>query len=77
MLLANHKKRFIAGASCPSCKQIDHVQVWAEDGVPVMHCVSCGYTEKQNHDNSSTSSEGGDVEPLRFVDQFVDASAKD
>ena len=38
------KKRFIAGAVCPECKQMDKIAVFTEDdGEEVAKCVACGY----------------------------------
>ncbi|MFD2165409.1 YheV family putative zinc ribbon protein [Thalassotalea euphylliae] len=36
------KKRFIAGAVCPSCKAMDTMALTKEDGVEKVTCVSCG-----------------------------------
>ncbi|MCB1618446.1 MAG: YheV family putative metal-binding protein [Pseudomonadales bacterium] len=37
------RKRFIAGALCPQCQQIDTLQMWEEAGVPHRACVRCGH----------------------------------
>jgi len=39
------KKRFIAGAVCPACSEMDKIQMWDEDGVPHRECVACGYAD--------------------------------
>lgn len=36
------KKRFIAGAVCPSCKAMDTMALTKENGVEKVTCVSCG-----------------------------------
>lgn len=45
------KKRFIAGAVCPQCKQQDTLMLYFEHGVEHVECVECG------HEQSQTSSE--------------------
>ncbi|HBV76087.1 MULTISPECIES: YheV family putative zinc ribbon protein [Vibrio] len=41
------KKRFIAGASCPMCKQPDSLRVWEENQIEVVECVECNYVEQR------------------------------
>lgn len=36
------KKRFIAGAVCPKCNEIDTMALTKEHGVETVTCVSCG-----------------------------------
>jgi len=36
------KKRFIAGAICPSCKAMDTMALTKENDVEKVTCVSCG-----------------------------------
>ena len=38
-------KRFIAGAVCPACSEMDKIQMWEEDDVPHRQCVACGYAD--------------------------------
>jgi len=41
--MRNHqKKRFIAGAICPKCKEQDTMALTKENGVEKATCVSCG-----------------------------------
>ena len=45
-------KRFIAGAVCPRCGEMDRLVTFERqdsDGKAILHkeCVSCGYEEKQ------------------------------
>ena len=37
-------KRFIAGASCPGCGEIDKLHVFSRHGESVCECVRCGYS---------------------------------
>ncbi|HSB96180.1 MAG TPA: YheV family putative zinc ribbon protein [Spongiibacteraceae bacterium] len=40
------KRRFIAGAVCPRCAQMDKVVMYDDDmGQRVRECVSCGYRD--------------------------------
>jgi len=38
-------KRFISGATCPSCGQIDKIYVLKDDDQESMHCAQCDYVE--------------------------------
>ncbi|MFK8019003.1 MAG: YheV family putative zinc ribbon protein [Pseudomonadales bacterium] len=39
------QKRFIAGATCPACKQLDKTIMYSIDQQTVRECVSCGHLE--------------------------------
>lgn len=52
------KKRFIAGASCPNCKQSDSLRVWEENQIEVVECVECDYVEQKTPQTVGTSSAG-------------------
>ncbi|GAL08920.1 YheV family putative zinc ribbon protein [Photobacterium aphoticum] len=39
------KKRFIAGAVCPSCQQQDTLRWWQENDVEHVECVACAHTD--------------------------------
>ncbi|GLQ73341.1 metal-binding protein [Vibrio sp. vnigr-6D03] len=41
------KKRFIAGAACPQCKEKDTLRWWEENSVEVVECVDCDYVEQR------------------------------
>ena len=36
-------RRFIAGAVCPECQQMDKIVTYKKGGEDVAECVSCGY----------------------------------
>lgn len=39
-------KRFIAGAVCPRCAEMDKIMMFTDDaGEQVRECVACGYTD--------------------------------
>ena len=40
------KKRFIAGAICPRCSEMDKIVMYtSDDGVQSKECVACGFSE--------------------------------
>lgn len=46
--LKNTKRRFIAGAVCPRCSEMDSIVMYRLDGVEHRECVSCDFSEKAN-----------------------------
>ncbi|MBD8492152.1 YheV family putative zinc ribbon protein [Pseudomonas syringae] len=52
-------KRFIAGAVCPACSELDKLKMWSEDGVPHRECVNCGYSDTLNEQGLSIPKELG------------------
>lgn len=38
--------RFIAGAVCPRCAEMDRLQVFNEDGKDYRACISCGFKQE-------------------------------
>ncbi|WP_444910901.1 YheV family putative zinc ribbon protein [Microbulbifer sp. TRSA005] len=40
------KKRFIAGAVCPRCSEMDRIVNYQEDGKNFRECVSCGFKDE-------------------------------
>lgn len=42
------KKRFIAGAICPLCKQIDSLRWGQQAQEEVTECVKCGHLERRS-----------------------------
>ncbi len=40
------KKRFIAGAVCPRCGEIDKLVTYKEDDKEFRECVSCGFHDE-------------------------------
>lgn len=47
MALSRNKKRFIAGATCPECNQLDSIALTLENTVETLTCIRCGYTQSQ------------------------------
>lgn len=40
------KRRFMAGAVCPRCSNMDTIQVYNLDGKDFRECVECGFKEE-------------------------------
>lgn len=41
------KRRFVAGATCPKCQELDTISLYYENNVEKLECVACGYNEAQ------------------------------
>lgn len=50
-------KRFIAGAVCPSCAEMDKLVLWYEDGIKFHECVRCGYKKSELDARAPTEEE--------------------
>lgn len=71
-----NKGRFIAGAVCPECKQVDKLKIYKEEGEDVRECVRCGYRDIQRFDqpkaepttrvNKSRSEREAEVQPVQI-----------
>ncbi len=42
------KKRFIAGAVCPRCKELDKLMVYKVDGQDIRECVACDFKDEMH-----------------------------
>lgn len=42
----NQKRRFIAGAVCPSCSEMDKLVMYTEDDRDFRECVACGFKDE-------------------------------
>ncbi|MDF2179235.1 YheV family putative zinc ribbon protein [Aliiglaciecola sp. CAU 1673] len=49
------RKRFIAGATCPSCKAMDTLMLYLENNVEHVECVQCGHKQTQPDEKVSAS----------------------
>ena len=43
---AKIKKRFIAGAICPRCSEVDKLVTYKDNGKEFRECVSCGFHDE-------------------------------
>ena len=46
-------KRFIAGAICPRCAEMDKITMFEEDQVQFRECIACGFKDKQSNADSN------------------------
>lgn len=44
--MKNSKKRFIAGAVCPNCGELDVLVTYRENDDEFRECVDCGFKDK-------------------------------
>ncbi|MBD1575966.1 YheV family putative metal-binding protein [Vibrio sp. S11_S32] len=65
------KKRFIAGAKCPSCGESDSLRVWHDNNIEMVECVECDYLERQNPETEQQASELGDKKSTAAQPQVV------
>ena len=49
------RSRFIAGAVCTGCGELDRIIVKEKEGVLFRVCVSCGFSERRPEDVQSPS----------------------
>jgi uncharacterized metal-binding protein (TIGR02443 family) len=47
--------RFIAGAICPKCKELDRIVVKEMNNILIRQCVSCGFAEDKPEDAQTPS----------------------
>jgi uncharacterized metal-binding protein (TIGR02443 family) len=50
--MSESTKRFIAGAVCPSCSQLDKLVMFVRDDVQIRECVRCGYSDQQDENGN-------------------------
>lgn len=75
---ANTPRRFVAGAKCPQCEQMDKVVMFKVEGVQHRECVACGYSDIMNFEpqfkeletrvNRSEQEKTEQVSVVKFVD---------
>lgn len=65
------RRRFIAGAICPQCSEIDKLQCWEEAGIPHRACVRCGYQEAMTVTSAAPVLPAGRLEPWAPVKKDI------
>ncbi|UZE96117.1 YheV family putative zinc ribbon protein [Alkalimarinus alittae] len=50
-------RRFIAGAVCPKCAEMDRLITYSSEDGSYRECVSCGYTDKQMDEEETRESD--------------------
>jgi uncharacterized metal-binding protein (TIGR02443 family) len=72
-------KRFVAGAVCPRCGELDCIRVYRNEIREYRECVNCDYVDGQNLDGTPEPEEletrvnrqkedTPETQPIRFVD---------
>jgi len=71
-------KRFIAGAVCPRCGEMDRLVSYEQDGQSIRECVSCDFSEWlvanvapneiETRVNQMPSEESDDVSAVKILD---------
>ena len=75
--MANVIKRFIAGAVCPRCSEMDKLVVYRQDERDYRECVSCDFAEEMLFTQPSADLETRANRDLdRQAIKFVDVSEK-
>ena len=44
----SEKRRFVAGAVCPHCSEMDKIVVYNEEGKDFRECVACGFKDEMH-----------------------------
>jgi uncharacterized protein len=60
------KKRFIAGATCPSCQKMDTIRTYRISNINIQECIACDYT-----DNQDAAGGQGNITPKGDDDQIA------
>ena len=60
---AKPKRRFIANATCPNCKSVDTLYVFAHALNDAFECAECGYREERPKESPDEH-----VETVKFID---------
>ena len=50
-------KRFVAGAVCPRCAEMDKLRTWRDEQREFRECVSCGYQDAMRLDGAKEPQE--------------------
>lgn len=60
------KKRFIAGAKCPKCGELDSLMLYKENDVEKIECVECNHKQSQVDDAVAKAA----VKPTEVIGVF-------
>ncbi|MBS3804409.1 MAG: YheV family putative metal-binding protein [Oleiphilaceae bacterium] len=48
-------KRFIAGAVCPRCAEMDKIMMFTDQAGQARECVACGFSDRQSEAHESAA----------------------
>ncbi len=60
-------KRFVAGAKCPNCQQMDTIVCYYEDEVFVRECVECDFVERITDELAAEEKPKDAVTPAQII----------
>jgi uncharacterized protein len=72
----SQKRRFVAGAVCPRCSEMDKLVVYNEDGKDFRECIACGYKDEMRFKPASkeletrvnqTEEEKNQIETVKII----------
>jgi uncharacterized protein len=72
----SQKRRFVAGAVCPRCSEMDKLVVYNEDGKDFRECVACGYKDEMRFKSAAkeletrvnqTEAEKNQIETVKII----------
>ncbi len=77
LIVMTSPKRFIAGAVCPRCGEMDKIVMYREGDRSLRECVKCGYQDEMRDDAVSelptrvsekgpSKKENTDTQPIKF-----------
>jgi len=44
----SNKRRFVAGAICPKCSEMDKLVVYNQEGKDYRECIACGFKDEMH-----------------------------
>ena len=59
-------KRFIAGARCPHCQQLDKIRCWREEGLYKSECVHCGVVDVMDENGKKIEQNPVQAQVIKF-----------
>lgn len=71
------RKRFIAGARCPRCQQLDKLVMFEQMHNYVFECVACAYSETMSKLDETAAKQNDAVQALRFVEPKSEPEGRD
>ncbi|MEC7120305.1 MAG: YheV family putative zinc ribbon protein [Pseudomonadota bacterium] len=61
------KKRFIAGAVCPSCRVVDRIVMLTTTADEWIECVACGHRESRPTEVAQTATQSTEPDQIGVV----------
>lgn len=61
----DYPRRFMAGASCMKCRQVDTTVIFSVEGKYHIECITCGFTQCQDDIQSTAADKQSQEVPLQ------------